>query len=306
LGSPERFGAKLVDYMETCAEDSRVVRVEYGPDVAPVDINIWHQDHSWHPVPTTFELSYVDLTPEVGGAVLYADAGAAHCSLSPRMQGLLEGLTCVTNLADGYQNLDVRQPSYAQTMLDHPPIEQPVVSSVARDGGDHHGGGEGEPAERCLNVNGPPPFHCCLRLSCAVSFCFLVPPPARVFTWPHLPVHLRTPQVNKAYSVWIPQLHKDESAALLPMLCCHVTKPEHCVRLQYQQGDVIIFDNRKLQHYVSACPLCGVPACISSLPAVCARRPAGREKQLWLVRNAGRVGLLPGCATYLPDELRSS
>lgn len=87
LGAPETFGAEqLAEYMSACKEDSRVKKVEYGPDVPPADINIWHQDHTWQAVPTRYELSYIDETPEVGGSVIYADTAAAFQSLSPRMQ----------------------------------------------------------------------------------------------------------------------------------------------------------------------------------------------------------------------------
>ena len=55
--------------------------------------------------------------------------------------------------------------------------------------------------------------------------------------------------VNAGYSVRIPELSAAESAALLPMLCSHATRPDHCVRLQYAAGDVVVFDNHLLQHY---------------------------------------------------------
>ena len=133
----------------------------------------------------------------MGGDVIYADTAAAYRSLSAPLQSMLKGMTCVTNLADGYRNIDIRSAVYAQTMLDNPPVEQPVTSTTE--------GNDGIP-ERCLNV-------------------------------------------NEAYSSQIMQLNKDESDALLPMLCRHITKPEHCVRVQYREGDIVIFDNHKLQHY---------------------------------------------------------
>ena len=47
---------------------------------------------------------------------------------------LLEGCTCVSNLANGYQNLDMVRGDYAQTMVEHPPIEQPVITFDASTG----------------------------------------------------------------------------------------------------------------------------------------------------------------------------
>jgi taurine dioxygenase len=193
LGDAQQFGAtQIASYMSTCSEDDRVQMVEYGPDTAPADINIWHQDHSWHRNPTEFELSYIDQSPEVGGSVIYADAAAAYKSLSPRMQQLLRGCTYAASLANGYQNLDLLSDEYRRTIQEHPPIEQPVVTYDEDSG------------ERMLNI-------------------------------------------NEAYTMRIMQISKAESAALLPMLFAHIAKGEHCLRLQYEQGDICIFDNHKLQ-----------------------------------------------------------
>ena len=55
--------------------------------------------------------------------------------------------------------------------------------------------------------------------------------------------------VNKGYTFRIQELTANESHAILPMLFSHITKPEHCVRLHYDVGDIILFDNHRLQHY---------------------------------------------------------
>ena len=185
LGPAQAFGAKaLAPYMKVVARD--VLALEYGPESPRADINLWHQDHSWRGAPTRFELSYAAVSP-LGGDVLYADAVAAHASLSPRLKALLDGATNVTVLAKGYQNLDVRDPKYAEVLATHRPVAQPVVAVDALTG------------DTWLNV-------------------------------------------NAAYSVSIPEMGAAESAALLPMLCAHVAKPDHCVRVHYEPGDVVIFD----------------------------------------------------------------
>jgi len=55
--------------------------------------------------------------------------------------------------------------------------------------------------------------------------------------------------VNKAYSVRIAELSADESACTLQLLTNHIARPEHTLRVAYDVGDVVIFDNHKLQHY---------------------------------------------------------
>ena len=40
-----------------------------------------------------------------------------------------------------------------------------------------------------------------------------------------------------------------ESADLLRLLQAHVTRPEHVVRVGWEPGQVVVFDNRITQHY---------------------------------------------------------
>lgn len=180
--------------MSSFPEEPSVLQLEYGSNVAPADINVWHQDHSWRKEVTQYELSNANVTPPLGGNVLYADATEAYRTLSPLVKKLLEDTTSLAVLANGYQNLEACGPEYAQTLLDHPPIPQPIIAFHP------------ETNERWLNV-------------------------------------------NAGYSFRIPELSPAESDVILPMLCAHVTKPEHCLRLQYNVGDIVIFDNHRLQQY---------------------------------------------------------
>ena len=130
-------GAELASAEVEGQSADLVMEIEYGPGKPAADINIWHQDHSWHADgPTRWELSYADEVPVTagGGDVLYADAGAAWASLSPALQQLLLGTTCLYNLADGYQNIEPEDRRYAQAMLDHPPVEMPTVRRERRRG----------------------------------------------------------------------------------------------------------------------------------------------------------------------------
>ena len=102
--------------------------MEYGPDMPPSDINVWHQDHTWRKRITRYELSYDDAAPDVGGDVIYADAVKADEALSPLLREMLRQTTAQNVFAQGYQNLKFGSQGYAQALLDRPPIEQPVVA----------------------------------------------------------------------------------------------------------------------------------------------------------------------------------
>ena len=88
-------------------------------------------------MPTRYELSYADVCADVGGDVCYADAAAAYASLSARLRQAIDGATSVALLANGYAELDVREPTYAQSMLNTPPVEQ--VTRRGRRSGRAHG-----------------------------------------------------------------------------------------------------------------------------------------------------------------------
>ncbi|MBA1287788.1 taurine dioxygenase [Pseudomonas japonica] len=55
--------------------------------------------------------------------------------------------------------------------------------------------------------------------------------------------------VNDGFTTRINELSEQESAALLPMLFAHATRPEFTVRWQWQADDVAFWDNRVTQHY---------------------------------------------------------
>ncbi|WP_407310213.1 taurine dioxygenase [Pseudomonas sp. nanlin1] len=55
--------------------------------------------------------------------------------------------------------------------------------------------------------------------------------------------------VNEGFTSRINELHANESAALLQLLFSHSTRPEFCIRWQWQANDVAFWDNRVTQHY---------------------------------------------------------
>lgn len=55
--------------------------------------------------------------------------------------------------------------------------------------------------------------------------------------------------VNEGFTTRINELNEQESAALLPMLFAHATRPEFTVRWHWQVNDVAFWNNRVTQHY---------------------------------------------------------
>lgn len=55
--------------------------------------------------------------------------------------------------------------------------------------------------------------------------------------------------VNRTFTRRIRGLRKDDSAAILELLCQKVEIPEHQVRMRWAEGTVAIWDNRCTQHY---------------------------------------------------------
>ncbi len=55
--------------------------------------------------------------------------------------------------------------------------------------------------------------------------------------------------VNPAFSVRIPELTSEESRALLDYLFTHSCRPEFQARISWTPGQVLLWDNRAVQHY---------------------------------------------------------
>ena len=55
--------------------------------------------------------------------------------------------------------------------------------------------------------------------------------------------------VNKIFTRAISNLPPEESDAILPFLLQHLTRPEFTYRHQWNDGDVVVWDNWSTQHY---------------------------------------------------------
>jgi taurine dioxygenase len=60
--------------------------------------------------------------------------------------------------------------------------------------------------------------------------------------------------VNRGFTTEIVGLPKEESDALLEQLFAHCERREHIVRHRWQQGDVLIWDNRRMMHHALPFP----------------------------------------------------
>ncbi|MGC5703972.1 taurine dioxygenase [Pseudomonas sp. NFXW11] len=55
--------------------------------------------------------------------------------------------------------------------------------------------------------------------------------------------------VNEGFTTRINELSESESAAILPLLFAHATRPEFTIRWRWQENDLAFWDNRVTQHY---------------------------------------------------------
>jgi len=90
----------------------------------------FHHDDSFHKYPTKMSILRAIEVPEHGGDTIWVDMEKVFASLSPAMQGFLEGLTVEHSLAQGFGEKMLEESSgetFDKMMLRNPPHEHPLV-----------------------------------------------------------------------------------------------------------------------------------------------------------------------------------
>ena len=68
----------------------------------------------------------------------------------------------------------------------------------------------------------------------------------------HPETHLETLYVNSMFTTAIKGLRGDESASLLQFLYAHMARPEYCLRVPWESDQLVMWDNRRVQHVAVA------------------------------------------------------
>lgn len=94
----------------------------------------WHSDYSYTGKPAAGSMLYCDVCPPVGGDTMFANMVRAYETLSPKLQGILDGLDAVydISLTAGVSERDAAKT--AETKRLNPPIAHPAVRTHPESG----------------------------------------------------------------------------------------------------------------------------------------------------------------------------
>ncbi|MBT5263662.1 MAG: TauD/TfdA family dioxygenase [Rhodospirillaceae bacterium] len=94
----------------------------------------WHSDLTYEPQPSLGSLLYGVQVPEVGGDTLFASTAHAYETLSPAMQGFLEGLTAEHHFAHAFRERPKAKTGSPNHLEERPPVVHPVVRTHPESG----------------------------------------------------------------------------------------------------------------------------------------------------------------------------
>jgi len=119
----------------TPVKEDMVVDPDHPPEVGAIhtrpseqqQINFWHMDHSFRPLPTRVLSLYAKLLPPLGGDTLFASLSAAYDALSDEMKEQIDGLHCYHRVTATQNTKRRHTPEEAAAMEKAPPIVHPLV-----------------------------------------------------------------------------------------------------------------------------------------------------------------------------------
>ena len=132
--TPHQYAAFLRVFGNPVKEDMMVDN-GHPPEVGAIhtrpdelqQINFWHMDHSFRPLPTRVLSLYSRLLPPVGGDTLFVSLAAAYDALSAELKEKVDGLHCYHRVTTTQNTKRRHTKEEAEAMEKAPPIVHPLV-----------------------------------------------------------------------------------------------------------------------------------------------------------------------------------
>lgn len=132
--SPHQY-ADFLRIFGTPVKEDMVVDPDHPPEVGAIhtrpheqqQINFWHMDHSFRPLPTRVLSLYARILPPVGGDTLFASLAAAYDALSDDLKQRIEGLHCYHRVTATQNTKRRHTKEEADAMEKAPPVVHPLA-----------------------------------------------------------------------------------------------------------------------------------------------------------------------------------
>ncbi|MDC0399051.1 TauD/TfdA family dioxygenase [Alphaproteobacteria bacterium] len=184
--------------------------IRYNPETRRP---VWHTDSTFRQEPPIGSVFHCRKAPPSGGETLFADTRSSLKIINPEQRKCIEGLEAICSLAHHDKKISLYSPGYPtldqKERVANPPNRVPLVLTHPI---------SGEPAIYGLNS----------------STCAIVPKGQKVS------------QSDLDY--WDLEGREDDSVKILRDLLPFMTSPEFTVKWTWQEGDIVIWDNRCTMH----------------------------------------------------------
>lgn len=184
--------------------------IRYNPETRRP---VWHTDSTFRQEPPIGSVFHCRKAPPSGGETLFADTRSSLKIIDPEQRKYIEGLEAICSLAHHDKKISLYSPGYPtldqKERVANPPNRVPLVLTHPI---------SGEPAIYGLNS----------------STCAIVPKGQKVS------------QSDLDY--WDLEGREDDSVKILRDLLPLMTSPNFTVKWTWQEGDIVIWDNRCTMH----------------------------------------------------------